>query len=235
VLLQWESARARRRVTDLARAAWMPIEVCRLRLALRGALDEMQAGRARVADATAAERRRWAQDLHDGAQQRLVAVGMRLRLLQRRLPGPQAAEVDAAVVELRACVDELRRLAHGLRPSRLDDGLSAAFDSIREATPLPFALVVGELPPLDEARALTAYLVVAEAVSNVLKHADATRIDVRVRGRGDLIVVDVSDDGIGGVATDAPLTALRDRVTSVGGTLGVDSPPGRGTTVSAVI
>jgi signal transduction histidine kinase len=235
IVLGRQSARARRRIADLARAVWVPLEVCRLRLVLRVALEEATASRARFAEATALERRRWERDLHDGAQQRLIAVGMRLRLLQRGLSGELADEVDSAVAELQACVDELRRLAHGVRPSRLDDGLAAALATVREATPLPFDLMVADLPPIDEARSLTAYLVVAEAVANALKHADATRIAVRVTGQDDRIAVDIRDNGVGGVPPGAPLSALRDRVLSVGGLLSIDSPPGQGTTVSAVI
>jgi signal transduction histidine kinase len=235
IVLGRQSARARRRIADLARAVWVPLEVCRLRLVLRGALEEATASRARFAEASALERRRWERDLHDGAQQRLIAVGMRLRLAQRELSGPLADEMDSAVAELQGCVDELRRLAHGVRPSRLDDGLAAALATVREATPLPFDLVVADLPPIDETRSLTAYLVVAEAVANALKHAEATRIAVRVTGQDDRIAVDIRDDGVGGVPPGAPLSALRDRVLSVGGKLSVDSPPGQGTTVSAVI
>ncbi len=235
IVLGRDSARARRRIGELARAAWLPIEVCRLRLALRASLDEVTASRARLAEATVLERRRLERDLHDGAQQRLVAVGMRLRLLQRQLPEPYHAEVDTAVAELQACVDELRHVAHGVRPRQLDDGLAAALSAVREASPLPFGLVVEELPPLDETRALTAYFVVAEAVANALKHADARRIDVDVRAREGRVAVLVRDDGVGGVSVDAPLSALRDRVLSVGGMLVIDSPVGQGTTIEAVI
>jgi signal transduction histidine kinase len=235
VVLGWSSARARRRIADLARVAWVPIEVSRLRLELRVALTEVRRSRARLAETAAAERRRLERDLHDGAQQHLLAIGMRLRLLQRELAGTQAAEIDAAVHDLRGTVDELRRLAQGVRPSRLDDGLAAALAAVRATSPLPFTLVVDELPVLEETRALTAYLVVSEAVSNVLKHARASRIDVRVSPCDGRIAVEVRDDGIGGVPGDEPLSALRDRVLSVGGTLRVDSPPGAGTTIVAVI
>jgi signal transduction histidine kinase len=214
---------------------WVPIEVSRLRLELRAALVEVRRSRARLAEAAAAERRRLEQDLHDGAQQHLLAIGMRLRLLQRELAGVQAAEIDAAVHDLQGTVDELRRLAHGVRPSRLDDGLAAALAAVRAAAPLPFTLVVEELPALDDTRALTAYLVVSEAVANVLKHAMASRVDVRVSTCDGGLAVEVRDDGIGGVRADEPLSALRDRVLSVGGTIRVDSPAGVGTTISAVL
>lgn len=235
VVLGWDSRRARRRLADLARAAWVPLEVARLRLVLREALAEAEASRARLAEAAADERRRLERDLHDGAQQRVLATGVRLRLLQARLDGDEAAEVDEAVRELLGTVEELRRLAQGVRPSRLDDGLAAALVSITRSTPLPVALEVDDVPALSDTRALTAYLVVSEAVANVLKHARASAVRVRVAAQDDRLVVEVSDDGVGGVATDAPLPALRDRVASVGGDLEVSSPPGLGTTVRAVL
>lgn len=246
VRLTRDSARTRRRIGDLARVAWMPIEVCRLRLALREALAETHASRLRFAESSAAERLRWAQDLHDGAQQQLVAVGMRLRLLQRAAAGDAGldtglrlaitTELEAAVADLQGCVAELRRLAQGVRPARLEDGLPAALEAIRDATPLPMELSVDPgMLGVDETHALTAYLVVAEAVANVLKHADASRIEVHVAGHSDRLTVRVRDDGVGGLDSDAPLAALRDRVSSVGGTLDVHSPRGRGTTVSVVI
>lgn len=228
IVLSRASARERRRATALAQAAWVPIEVSRLRLGLRKSNE-------RLAQASAAERKRLERDLHDGAQQRILATGMRLRSLQRGLDGEQAAEVEVAVNELEETVRELRRLAQGVRPSRLDDGLAPALDHVREATPLPVHLAVEDLPVLDETRALTAYLVVTEAVSNVLKHARASRIDVTVKARGEHIAVQVEDDGIGGVPVEGSLTALRDRVTSVGGTLAVTSPLGRGTAIEAVL
>lgn len=235
VRLGFDSARARRRLTDLTRALWMPIEVSRLRLELQAAVAEAEAARGRLAEAAAQERRRLERDLHDGAQQRVLATGMRLRLLQERLPPGQAAEVDVAVRELRDTVEELRRIAQGVRPSRLDDGLAAALVAVRQTTPLPVELEVGDLPEVSELRALTAYLVVSEAVANALKHARASRVRVRVGAAQDRLTVAVVDDGVGGVADDALLPALRDRVVSVGGSLHVESAAGAGTTIRAVL
>jgi signal transduction histidine kinase len=235
VSLGWDSARARRRIGDVAKAAWVPLEVARLRLVLREALTETEASRHRLVEASAAERRKLERELHDGAQQRIVATGMRLRLLQQQLPADQAAEVDAAVAELQGTVDELRRIAQGVRPILLDDGLAAALAAVKASSPIPFDLTVGDLPAVSDIRALTAYLVVTEAVANVLKHARATRISVTVAARQDRLVVEVVDDGVGGVPTNAPLTALRDRIVSVGGTLGIRSTPGGGTTIQALV
>ena len=234
ITLGWESARAHRRVADLARVAWVPIEVSRLRLVLREALDEVEASRVRLVDAAATERKRLERDLHDGAQQRIIATGMRLRSLQQRLESTAAAEVDTAIGELEVTVTELRRLAHGVRPSRLDDGLGPALEGLLEMSPVPVDLHVAALPEADETRTLTAYLVASEAVTNALKHARAGRIGVRLGSQGERLTVRVSDDGVGGVP-EGGLAALRDRVASVGGTLQVNSPAGGGTTISAVV
>jgi signal transduction histidine kinase len=235
IVLGHDSARARRRVGQLARAGWVPIEVSRLRLALRDALAEVEASRARLAEVTAEERKRLERDLHDGVQSRLVATGMRLRSLQRHgLDGDQSEEVDAAVGELEATVTEIRRLAHGVRPIRLDDGLGAALASLGEDSPVPIDLKVGELPELDDTRTLTAYYVVSEAVANALKHARATKIEVGIRAADGQLLVEVYDDGVGGVSP-LGLTGLRDRVSSLDGRLGIDSVPGIGTTIRAVL
>lgn len=202
---------------------------------LRGQARELADSRRRLAAASDEARRAIERDLHDGAQQRIVATGMRLRLLQERLPADQAAEVDAAVAELQATVDELRRIAQGVRPILLDDGLAAALAAVKASSPIPFVLTVGDLPLVSDTRAFTAYLVVAEAVANVLKHARASRISVTVAARQDWLAVEVVDDGVGGVAANAPLTALRDRIVSVGGTLGISGTPGGGTTIQALI
>jgi len=234
IVLAHDSARARRRVADLARAGWVPIEVSRLRLELRDALSEAEAARTRLAEASAAERKRLERDLHDGIQPRLVATGMRLRSLQRGLGAKDSAEVDAAVAEVESTVLELRRLAHGIRPSRLDDGLGAALASLRTDGPVPVHVSIGELPELDDLRALTAYFVASEGVANAFKHADAARIEVCAHAVDGRLVVEVRDDGVGGVAP-LGLTGLRDRVQSLHGELAVASAVGAGTTIRALL
>lgn len=234
IVLGHESSRAVRRVGELAQAGWVPIEVSRLRLELRDALGEADAGRARLAEATASERKRLERDLHDEVQPRLVATGMRLRSLQRRLGAEHSVEVDVAVAELESTVSELRRLAHGVRPSRLDDGLSAALSSLRTDGPVPVQVTVGDLPELDDLHALTAYFVASEGVANAHKHARADRIEVCVENVANRLVVEVRDDGIGGVPANG-LTGLRDRVAPLHGELIVTSSPGRGTTIRAVL
>ena len=159
---------------------------------------------------------------------------MRLRRLQRELSGAQASEVDRAVADLEDTVRELRSLAHGVRPARLDDGLGPALEAVRAASPVPITLWVDELPPANEVRTATAYLVVSEAVTNALKHARAQSIDVAVGPLEGRMSIEVRDDGVGGAPEDGPV-ALRDRVASVGGTMTVVSPAGGGTTVRAVV
>ena len=234
ITLDHDTARARRRVAELARAAWVPIEVSRLRLELREALAEAEAGGARLAEATAAERKSLERDLHDEVQPRLVAVGMRLRSLQRGLGAGHSIEVDAAVAELESTVAELRRIAHGIRPSRLDDGLGAALAALRADGPVPVRVSVGALPVIEDLRALTAYFVASESVVNAQKHAHATRIDVCVEVVDDRLLVEVCDDGLGGIPPDG-LVGLRDRVHPVRGELTVTSAPGFGTTIRAAL
>ncbi|CAN5617092.1 hypothetical protein BH11ACT8_BH11ACT8_31220 [soil metagenome] len=229
-----DTARARGRLADLTRAAWVTIEVSRLRLVLREALSEVVASQARLSEAGVSERRRLERDLHDGAQQRIVATGMRLRVLQRHLSGSAADEIESAVAELEQTVRDLRDLAHGVRPMRLSDGLGAALEAVRTTSPVPLTLSVVEPSDLDESRRLTAYLFVSEAVTNALKHAAATSIEVCVADDRGRVAINVTDDGRGG-APESGLTSLRDRARAVGGQMTVTSPVGGGTTVTALL
>jgi signal transduction histidine kinase len=236
LVLGKSTARRRRRAREIAVEARLPIEVSRLRVELRRALDDAQSSRSRLVEAVADERRRLERDLHDGAQQRILAVGMRLRSVQRTLPtgGPTHAELDAAVNALEATVAELRRLAHGVRPSRLDEGLDAAIHDLVRDCPIPVDLRVERIE-VTEVAATTAYFVVAECLANALKHAGATRVGVTVARAGAGLSVQVADDGRGGASEGFGLTALRDRVTALGGRLDIASPIGAGTTVRAEV
>lgn len=235
-----DSARARHLAATLAKVAFLPIEVCRLRVSLHRALDETRASRERLAQVAAAERRRLERDLHDGIQQRIIGTGMRLRALQARFDGQDSAEIDRAVVEIQETTNELRRLAHGIRPSRLDDGLAAALRALRSTQPIPVEVYVGDLPDLDETRAATSYYLVAEAVTNAIKHAHPSRIEVRVTQCEEKLTLVIADDGDG--LPENPrspdlfcVPALADRAASIGGALSVVSEAGGGTTVTAVI
>lgn len=238
VLLGRATARRRRRAREAAVEARLPIEVSRLRVELRRALADARASRTRLAEGVAEERRQLERDLHDGAQQRVLAVGMRLRSAQRRHPpgDPTHADLEAAVAALEETVAELRRLAHGIRPGRLDEGLDAAIRDLVRDSPVPVSLDLFQGPAgpgpagLGEAVATTAYFVVAECLSNALKHADASSVTVTLARAGERLTVAVGDDGRGGASG---LTALRDRVAAVGGQLEIDSPPDGGTMVRA--
>jgi signal transduction histidine kinase len=215
------------------------VEVTRLRAELAGALREVEASRTRLIQVGDAERRRLERDLHDGAQQRLVSLGMALRLAQRRLPqgGVDVHELlDQGVAELATAIAELRQIAHGLRPTSLDDGLHAALSALTGKLPIPVHLdVVPE--PLDDDVATTAYFVAAEAITNAAKYANASAINVRVAQSSTGVEVRVQDDGIGGAAarTGSGLAGLADRVAAIGGSLMMTSPVGAGTTIEAVL
>lgn len=232
-----------RPAATIARAAAPLIDAVRSRSELATAATEIEASRARLLRAGYEERRRLERDLHDGTQQRLVALGMQLRVLQRTVltqPGDEdrqiAETLDTVVTELGTAVAELRRVAHGVRPSALDDGLGAALSELRGLSPDTIDLDVdaGETPDVV---ALTAYFVVSEAVSNALRHAGAARIRVVVRRTDDLLRIRVADDGCGGAVaqTTGGLTGLSDRVEALGGGLRLTSRAGRGTTVEAVL
>jgi len=233
------STRQRRLAQETAKACWSAFESARLRVGLRAALIEVAQSRTRLEVAASDERRRLERDLHDGAQQALVAIGMRLRSAQSGLStgSTEHAHVETAIGQLGETVAELRRISQGVRPARLDDGLGPALEALRVSTPVPLTLRVDpaiDQESLAETVAQAAYFVVTEAVANALKHAHASAIHVKV-DRDDGVQVQVSDDGVGGVDPREGLVALRDRVASVGGTLEVESPPGGGTRVRAVL
>ena len=195
---------------------------------------------ARIIEAADAERRRLERDLHDGAQQRLVSVALQLRLVAMRLdPDAEAARLLAAVQdELAASLQELRELAQGLHPAVLRDrGLRAGLQSLAARAPLPVELRVDlhrRLPPAVE---VAAYYLVSEALTNVVKHAQASSVTVEVSRREGLAMVEVADDGAGGAdpASGSGLRGLADRVEALGGRLHVDSRPAGGTTLRAEI
>jgi len=213
------------------------VHAMRLRAELADALREVNDSRARLVQAGIAERTRLERDLHDGAQQRLVALGMAMRTAQLQL-GAGAVDVDAllerAVAELTTAVAELRQIAHGLRPSSLDDGLSAALVAMTRSLPVPVHVAVDD-DSLPDDLATTAYYVACEAVTNAAKHAGANLIAVDVSRMDDRLVVRISDDGRGGAQArpGSGLTGLQDRIAALGGTLVMHSLAGRGTTIEA--
>ncbi|MEA2429616.1 MAG: hypothetical protein QOI19_89 [Thermoleophilaceae bacterium] len=203
--------------------------------------QELRASRARIVQATDAERRRLERDLHDGAQQRLVALSLSLRLIRSRMdvdPAGAAALLDEAAEELAGATSELRELARGIHPAILTDrGLDAALKALAARAPLPVEVestVSERLPPPVEA---AAYFVAAEALTNVARYAEATRARVRVARGPSSVTVDVRDDGIGGADASggSGLRGLADRIAALDGILEVTSPPGEGTIVKAAI
>lgn len=219
---------------DVAERCTTLVEMVRLRLEVSAALDEVAASRARLVQIGFEERRRLEQDLHDGAQQRLVSLGMSLRLAQRHLNDGTVdldGLLDESVAELATAVAELRQIAHGIRPSSLDDGLPAALARLVRSLPVAVEMDVDPSPLPDDV-ATTAYFVASEAVANAIKHAEASRIVLQVERRDGRIVVRVSDDGRGGAVLSAG-SGLNDRIAALGGSLRVASDDGRGTTIEA--
>ena len=220
-------------------AAALSIEIARLRVEGRLQLAEVEASRARIVEAGYEERRRLERDLHDGAQQRLVSLGVQLRRLQFTLPhGAQilSPALDQIVAEVGAAIADLRQIAAGVRPARLDDGLSAALRELARSSPVPVDV---EVPAARVAASVeaAAYFVACEALTNAVKHASASRVAVRaVRDNGALLV-SVSDDGVGGavVRRGSGLAGLQDRVAAHGGTLEIMSPRGGGTRIEVAI
>jgi signal transduction histidine kinase len=217
-------------------AAAVPVELGRLRVELRLQLAEVESSRARIAQAGYAERRRIERDLHDGAQQRLVTLGIVLRRIQRSLPRGAIAidpAIDAAVNEVTAAIADLRTIAAGVRPPRLDEGLAAALaDLARGATvPVEVSATEDRAPPEVEA---AAYFVACEALTNAVKHASPTRVVVETAREDGVLRLLVADDGIGGAAASggSGLPGMADRVAAQGGILAIDSPPGAGTRIA---
>jgi PAS domain S-box-containing protein len=203
--------------------------------------EELRASRARIVEAADAARRRIERDLHDGAQQRLVALGLQVRLARSRVAqDPESAGpfLEQLGEELAETSSELRELARGIHPAVLTDrGLAPAIASLAARAPVPVEVVElpsGRLPPTTEA---TAYFTVAEALTNVAKYARATHATVRAAVDDDALVVEVRDDGVGGAraAAGSGLSGLDDRVGACDGSLSVTSPPGRGTLLRAVL
>ena len=203
------------------------------------ARSELAASRARIAAAADQERGRVVRDLHDGAQQRLVHTVLTLRLARDALPrraDAASALVSEALEQAERATDELRELALGILPAVLTrGGLRAAVDALasRMTVPVETAVSVGRLPAAAEA---TAYFVVAEALTNVAKHADAARAAVSAHaGDGELQIL-VRDDGVGGARPDGSgLLGIADRLAAVDGRLRIESPAGGGTLVAAAI
>ena len=205
---------------------------------LQARVEALTASRDRAVDSAEDERRRIERDLHDGAQQRLVALAMDLGMARAKLetdPAAATALVGEAHEEAKRALAELRDLARGIHPAVLADrGLDAAISALAARSPVPVGVEVatGRLPGPVES---TAYFVVAEALTNAAKHARAAEIGVRITRHRDLLIVEVIDDGAGGAdpAGGTGLRGLADRVAAVDGQLTITSPPGGPTVIRA--
>jgi signal transduction histidine kinase len=224
------------RVEAVASVARMALENERLAAQVRAQLDEVRASRTRIVEAADAERRRIERDLHDGAQQRLVALAMRLDQARGQTAG--AGEIiDATTNELLQAIREVRDLAHGLHPTILTErGLAAAVEALAERAALPVRVSIPADRLPDEVEA-AAYFLVAESLTNAAKHAAARVASVDASLANGALRVTVADDGAGGAdaARGSGLVGLVDRLAAVGGSVTVDSPPGGGTRVTAEI
>jgi PAS domain S-box-containing protein len=226
---------------DITERKLQEAELHRLNAELHARLEDLAASRARIVAAGDVERRRLERNLHDGAQQRLVTLSVSLRLALEKLDGdPNAARnlLIGAADELAVALEELRELARGLHPAVLTEhGLGAAVETL--ASRVPFRVEVVETPSerLAEAIEAAAYYMIAEALTNVAKHAQASTVRVSVVRVGDEVAVEVADDGVGGadITTGSGLRGLCDRVESLGGRLELSSPAGNGTTLRAEI
>jgi signal transduction histidine kinase len=201
----------------------------------------LRGSRARLVDAADTERQRLERNLHDGAQQRLIAVAANLTLAAHQSRAePERAEAlfESAKGELLVAIDELRSLAHGIHPPLLSRyGLAAAIDGAVSACSVPIDVTGVRELRLDDRAEATAYFVVMEAIANAQKYARACRIRVRFALRPGELDVEVADDGVGGAVEQSGLglEGMRDRVEAVGGRFTIDSEPGRGTRIAAAI
>jgi signal transduction histidine kinase len=232
----------RRALLDAAgAAARLALENERLQAALRAQLAELRASRSRIVHAADDERRRLERDLHDGAQQRLISVGLALQLAQAAL-GPSANGATEllrdADTELREALEELRELARGIHPAVLtEQGLPAALATLAERASVPVTIVDVPAERLPAPIEAAAYFLVSEALANTARYASASSVRVSVSKTNGRVVIDVDDDGVGGAVLGggSGLRGLADRLRALDGELDVESQPGRGTHLHAVV
>jgi signal transduction histidine kinase len=221
-------------------AAGFALENARLHAELHARLEELKGSRARIIEAAQTERQRLERDLHDGAQQRLVALSLELGLLEERFAGDAEAKaaLDRTRREVADSLRELRELAHGIHPAVVTaHGLAVALKTLLARAPVPVRLTVALDGRLPERQEVAAYYVVSESLTNIVKHACASSAAVAVRKANGRLLVEVVDNGIGGAETrrGSGLRGLADRVEALGGRLRVWSPAGGGTCVEAEI
>ena len=200
---------------------------------------ELTTSRARIVAAADQARRRIERDLHDGAQQRLVSLALQLRAAQAEVPpelGELGADLARAAAEATGALEEVREIARGIHPAVLaEGGLRLALKALARRSPIPVDLQVRADRRLPEPVEVSAYYVIAEALTNAARHARASTVTVTVEVAGDVLRVAVRDDGDGGAdfARGTGLAGLKDRVEALGGRLFLHSPPGAGTSLRA--
>jgi len=228
-------------VASVAAAAALAVQHEQLTAELRARVEELHGSRQRLVEAGIAERRRLERNLHDGAQQRLVALSLTLRLAQSRLrKDPDGAErlMAGAQEELQLALEELRELARGIHPAVLSDrGLQGAIEALAGRVPIPVDLSDGPADRLPAPIEAAAYFVVAEALTNVARYAQATHARIDVTRDDGQVTVAIADDGVGGAdpTKGSGLRGLADRVAALDGRLELESPPGEGTLLRAEI
>ena len=225
-------------VQAVSAAAGIALENGRLEAELKARLQELQGSRTRVVEAQQNERRRLERNLHDGAQQRLVALALELGLLAERANSDAATQtrLKNARSEVAQSLTELRDIARGLHPAVVSGhGLAVALESLVAASPLDVHLKTDGLPRLAEPLEVAAYYVVSEALTNAAKHAQASSVLVEVGVSDDTLIVEIVDDGIGGADSErgTGLRGLADRIEALNGRLRIWSAPGHGTRVRA--
>ncbi len=219
-------------------AAGIALENGRLQVELKAKLQELEGSRGRVIEAGQQERKRLERNLHDGAQQRLIALSLDLEMYSDKLAGdPEAtARIQGAREEIAISLEELRAVSRGLHPAALSaHGLGVALESLAAGSAVPVKLNVTIERRLDESIEVAAYYVVTESLANIGKHAHARQATIDVTREGDELVVEVVDDGVGGADSErgTGLRGLADRVEALGGRLRVWTPSGGGTRVRA--
>jgi signal transduction histidine kinase len=225
-------------VEAVSAAAGIALENGRLEAELRARLQELHGSRTRVVEAQQNERRRLERNLHDGAQQRLVALALELGMLAEQADGDPATQtrLKRARSEVAQSLDELRDIARGLHPAVVSGhGLAVALESLVAATPLEVHLQTDGLPRLPEPLEVAAYYVVSESLTNAAKHAQASRVTVDVGVTDGTLIVEIVDDGIGGADSEGGtgLRGLADRVEALNGNLRIWSAAHQGTRVRA--
>jgi signal transduction histidine kinase len=225
-------------VESVVAATRLALDNERLQAQLRTQLQELRASRARIVRAADSERRRLERDLHDGAQQRLLALGLALNLLRSRVADNGAATLLAeAEQELAQALQELRELARGIHPAILtDQGLAAAARTLAARSPVPVT-VTEDRERFPAGVETAGYYLIAEALTNIARYAQATRAWITITSEHGLARIEVRDDGIGGAepGRGTGLAGLVDRVGALDGRLTIDSPPDAGTTITAEI